>query len=372
MLGKNSSVDNYIIEKIRIDWGEIPVHLTFSYGNVNRFPFLIARIYTRDFHGIGEVLVPPNDFINAFLPSLIGCDARGLDTLLPVTEKDLDRMLCESISIALYDLVGRIFGLPVNVLLGGKKNTCVPLMPCIFPDNPDEAEKKAEYFFSCGYGYLKTKLSGNLNEDIRRIKSIRRVLPKKIILQGDANEGYKSISSARKAVEELGKTGLDIFEDPLQGGVEEYYNLRKELNGRGAKVMVDELARRTSDLVAVLKIGAADVISIHPDQPGSLSRALHYARLAQTFSVPVAIGGTGYTGIGTAAYQHLTAVATPDGPCGELGGFFDHGMPCSLVKQPLPVKDGYVILPDTPGIGVELDENALAKFATGKKEWSFS
>ena len=91
--------------------------------------------------------------------------------------------------------------------------------------------------------------------------------------------------------------------------------------------------------------------------------------MAQSFGVPVVIGGTGYASVGSAAYQHLTAAAVDDGPCGELGGFFDHGMPRNLVRQTLRVEDGSVEIPDGPGLGVALDEDAVAEFEEGQRQW---
>ena len=355
------------IDRVRLHRGKMPVDLTFSYGKVASVDFTIVRLFAGSVEGTGEVIVESNDFLSRFLSSLIGRDAGGLDALLPQTENGRDRILCEAVSIALYDLVGRVSGLPLHVLLGGAADLRVPLMPCIFPEGPEEAGEKAEKFFSQGYRYLKTKLIGDLDEDTARIEAIRSVAPEGVVLQGDANEGYKTLAAAHRAVEQLGAAGLDIFEDPLAGDVSDYRALRE--SSSGARVMVDKLSRRTDDLAAVLRSGAADVIGIHPDQPGSLSRALLHVRLAQSFSVPVVVGGTGYTGVGTAAYQHLTAAATPGGPCGELGGFFDHGMPRSLVKKPLPMGGGFVRLPNTPGMGIELDENALAEFETDHAEW---
>jgi len=357
----------YTIDRVRLHRGKMPVDVSFSYGEVGAFDFTIVRLFAGGVEGIGEVVIAANDFLFQFLSSLVGCDARGLDALLPRTENDEERILCEAVSIALYDLVGRVSGLPLYALLGGATDLSVPLMPCIFPRGPEGAAEKAENFFSQGYRYLKTKLVGDLDEDAARVEAIRSVAPVGVRLQGDANEGYKALADACRAVERLAAAGLDVFEDPLEGGVEDYRKLREAASG--AKVMADKLSRRTDDLAAVLRAHAADVIGVHPDQPGSLGRALRHVRLAQSFGVPVVIGGTGYTGVGTAAYQHLAAVATPGGPCGELGGFFDHGMPRSLVKAPLPMKDGRVFVPDTPGMGVELDEDALAEFETDRMEW---
>jgi L-alanine-DL-glutamate epimerase-like enolase superfamily enzyme len=100
-----------------------------------------------------------------------------------------------------------------------------------------------------------------------------------------------------------------------------------------------------------------------------MSLVVAHARMAQAFGKPVVMGGTGFTGIGTLAYMHLTAVCTPDGPCGELCGVIDHGMPCSLVKQLPSYRQGRVTLPDCPGLGIELDEANLSRFRQGQKKW---
>lgn len=359
--------ERYHIDRIAMQWGAVPVDLLFSYGRVESFPFLIVRLGSGGKEGIGEVGLHPNPFLEAFLPSLLGRDARQLDALLPAVEEDVDRILCEAVSMALYDLVGHCSGLPLHALLGGKQCDRVPLMPCIFPVNAQEAGTKAAAFFAAGYGALKLKLVGDLIEDTARVEAVRAAAPVGAVLQGDANEGYKTIETARTAIKQLGEAGLDIFEDPLEGGASEY---RQLLGTGGARVMVDALSRRTEDLVQVLREEAADVVGIHPDQPGSLSRVMLHARLCQAFKMPIVIGGTGYTGVGSAAYQHITAVVSAEGPCGELGGAFDHGMPHGLVKQPLAMHNGSVTIPDTPGLGVSIDEDALSRLEQGRKEWT--
>jgi len=86
--------------------------------------------------------------------------------------------------------------------------------------------------------------------------------------------------------------------------------------------------------------------------------------------MPVVVGGTGYTGVGTAAYLHITAATTPDGPCGEIGGFLDHGMPCSFLEQPFEIQDGYMNLPKGPGLGVTINKEVLKDFTESQNEWS--
>ena len=151
---------SYRIDRIDLHWGQVPVDLVFSYGAVATFSFTIVRLGSADGEGIGEVLVEPNEFAKSFLPSLLGADSRRLDALLPATQSDYDRIFCEAVSIALYDLVGRVSSLPLHALLGGKKRDVLPLMPCIFPTDAQDAGAKAGRFFDLGHTFLKLKLIG--------------------------------------------------------------------------------------------------------------------------------------------------------------------------------------------------------------------
>ena len=361
---------NYTIDQIDLHWGKMPVDLHFSYGAVNEFAFTIVRLRAGDVEGTGEVMVTPDESILHKVEALLGRDARQLDSLLPTAAtSDLERIFFEGVSIALYDLVGLVCGLPMHSLLGGKTRGTVILMPCTFPTSPQDAQDSARRFFDQGYTRLKVKLIGDLQEDRARVAAIRSVAPPQLVLQGDANEGYQTLESATQAVISLGEAGLNLFEDPLRGNVDDYRQLCQACRDSPAMVMVDALARRTSDLAQVLAAQAADIINIHPDQPGSLSKVIHHARMIQAFGVPVTIGGTGYTAVGAAAYQHVTSVVHDHGPCGEMGGFFDHHMPVNLVEQTLPMHDGAVTIPDTPGHGVNLDMQALAKLQTGYKKF---
>ena len=361
--------NRFTITHARLDWGEMPVRVSFSYGKAEVFPFFVVRLETREAEGVGEVVVPRNAFLERLLEDLIGADARKLDALLPPTENRQEHVVCEPVSIALHDLVGKLAGLPLHALLGGARAKRVPLMPCLFPESFDHARTAAKQWLAERYRHLKVKLVGDPDEDLGRVRAVRSAAPADVVLQGDANEGYKTLDAAYDAVARLGEAGLDVFEDPLEGGVAEYAELCRRRQPGDAKVMVDMLARRTEDLAEVLREGAADVVGIHPVQPGSLTRARHHARLAQSMGVPVVIGGTGYTGISPAAYQHLAAVVTPDAPCGALGGHFDHGMPRSMARAPLPIRDGHVDIPDRPGLGVELNEEVLAEFRQGGRSW---
>lgn len=213
-----------IVDRVRVDWGEMPVNLVFSYGKVSVFPFQIVRLWSGPHVGMGEVLASPLEFLERLGARLPGADARRLDALLPpevfaadAVGRDHERILCEAVSIALHDLLGHAAGLPLYALLGGARQLAVPLMPCLFPHGADEARDGARRWREAGCRYLKLKLSGDLAEDRARVEAVRSVWPREYGLQGDANCGYKTREAARRALAELGRAGLNVVEDPLEG-----------------------------------------------------------------------------------------------------------------------------------------------------------
>ncbi len=333
------------ITAVRMDWGEMPVTVRFSYGAPQTFPFTIVRLWSRDRCGIGEVLVPPSDALKEAAASLIGADGRHLDGLLRGCWDDIPQYLREAFSIALYDLVGRAYSIPLHVLLGGAHRSSVPLMPCIFPESPEHAADRAKELAAQGFGSLKVKIFGDLDYDTQIIRGVRTALGADGYVQADANCGYEAVAASPEMLQKLAEAGLDTAEDLIDGTLDQYRSLRGESQ---VKIMLDKDARGLQDIGQILAADAADVINLHPDQQGSLSEAVARHSAAAAFDIPAVVGGTGYCGIGTAAYQQLAAVIGLAGPCGELGGAFDHGMPEDLVT-------------DSAGLGVELDEAALQR-----------
>jgi hypothetical protein len=68
-----------IIESIRLDWGEMPVRVSFSYGRIETFPFFVVRIRSAEHEGIGDSVVEPTESLSEALQALPGSDARKLE-----------------------------------------------------------------------------------------------------------------------------------------------------------------------------------------------------------------------------------------------------------------------------------------------------
>ncbi len=353
------------ITAVTMDWGNMPVDVRFSYGAPEAFPFTIVRLRSNQLQGLGEVLTTPSDAVKEAAASLVGADALRLDALLTGVWDEVDQVRREPFSMALYDLVGQASGLPLHTLLGGARRTTVPLMPCIFPESAEHAGQRAAEFVAQGFRALKVKIFGELEGDLAIIRAVREALGADGYVQADANEGYPAAEVTAETMKALAAAGLNAAEDLIDG---ELSDLRALRGCSSVQIMPDAPARSLEGIHQILRADAADRIQLHAGQQNTLSEAMARYWTATACGVPALVGGTGYCGVGTAAYQQLASVIGLEGPCGELGGAFDHGMPEDLVETPLTIRDGEAILPETPGLGVKLDEEALQRYSTGHWE----
>lgn len=351
------------IEEITLHAGKGRCQVRFSYGSQDTFHFTLVRIRSGSITGFGEGLGEGIDQIEANVRELPGRDALALDSLL-ADAPERGNTFTEAVSLALYDLVAKAAGVPLAALLGGPARRRVPLMPAIFPTTAADAAAKARRFHEEGFRALKFKMMGDLDEDLANLEAIRGEVDPETMIQGDANCGYKDRDALIKALPLLEAKGLDIFEDPLEGSLADYAGLPGKST---VKIMIDAGARSEVAIRDILQARCCDIINQHPCQQGGLGRALRQSHAAELMGIPTMVGGTGFFGVGTAAYHHLASVIGLSMPCGELGGFCDHGFQSQLVKTPLPISAGSVEIPDTPGIGVEIDEKSLERLSSEQR-----
>ena len=262
--------------------------------------------------------------------------------------------------MAIYDTCARYLSVPLHVLLGGKRRDTVELMPMLFATSAKEAAQKALHFKNEGFTGLRVKIYGDAEGDLAFLKAVRKAVGKELFLLADANQGYKSLSEAADACQEFDKVPVDAVEDPLEGRAADYARLRKKIK---AKVMVSALSSYPfKELRAVIEEGSADIINHNPCQMSSLSEALRVNYIAEGFGLAAHVGGVGFFGIGTAVYQQLASVIGLGLPCGEIGGWLDHGYPGNIARSAYAIQKGKVKIPDAAGTGVELDKNKIQKY----------
>jgi len=125
----------------------------------------------------------------------------------------------------------------------------------------------------------------------------------------------------------------------------------------GHAVMADESVQTLTDAWRVARAEAADVWNVYMTEAGGLMAAMNIFAFAAALHIPCIIGSQGEMGIGAAANAHLGAAA-PNLPYAcEMRGFLRYQR--DIVRHSPRIEAGYIYPPDAPGLGVEIDEDAL-------------
>ena len=285
------------------------------------------------------------------------------------------------IDIALWDLRGKMAGLPLWRLLGGYRQR-VPAYATggFYADGKGIRELVAEMEAYCQHGFraVKMKVGRNsgiegsplramahrgvcevsLAEDLARVRAVREAVGPDVLVMVDAN-GAWDVPTAVKMGRAFEPFDIYWYEEPV---------CPDDLRGSAevaAKVAIPVAGYETCTYG---KVGFRDYIAaraIHFVQPdvawaGGLTETLKIAHLAQAWNLPLAPHIHG-SAVGVAAAVHLLG-AVLNGSMAEMV-FPAHSLMSELVKEPLVVdRSGAIVLSERPGLGLELDSAVLQRY----------
>ena len=208
-------------------------------------------------------------------------------------------------------------------------------------------------------GYRRIKLKIELGWDIEAVKYIRNLYPE-IPLQVDANQAYSRADGRHLA--KLDEFNLLLIEQPL----DEHDILGHALLSKQVKtpICLDEsiISLRAAEDALALK--ATTIINIKPGRVGGYIESVKIHDLCLKNKIPVWCGGMLETGIGRAANLALAALPgfTLPGDTSASARYFKQD-----ITTPFVMEDGYLNVPNTPGIGVEPDMEFLDEVTTHKE-----
>ncbi len=268
------------------------------------------------------------------------------------------------VDIALWDIMGKALGVPCYMLMGGKVRDKAPLYASAmrhYRKPKEEAEHLARWVEQ---GYTAVKIhpydywafDQGLDDTLDVVREVRAVLGSKISLMVDPNNAY-SVHRAIEVGRELEKFGCSLFEEPIAAyDYEGYARLCDALDmpvGAGEQ----EYTRwQHKDLIVQ---GKVDVIQPDVVKCGGLTELRKIGTVASVFNRPIQCHNTQPT-IGTAAHYHFW-VSEPMCLYHQEYPAEDHPLRdrYPILTEPLPIKDGYLTMPDRPGIGIEIDRKVL-------------
>lgn len=152
--------------------------------------------------------------------------------------------------------------------------------------------------------------------------------------------------------------GLQLIEQPVsRRRVEDMAAVRARLH---TPVLADESMRHWSEAFDIARTRAADVLAIYVCEAGGMQAALRAGAIGQAAGLPVTLGSQGELGIGTAAMAHV-AVCLPNLAYeSDITGHLRY--PEDIIVEQLDYADGTITPPRSPGLGISLSEERLARW----------
>lgn len=276
------------------------------------------------------------------------------------------------IDMALWDIKGKALGQPVSVLLGGRWRESVRAYATgsFKRDGVDRVEDNAQEMAQCraeGFHACKIKIGFGVEEDLRVIRAVRAVIGPDMRLMIDANHGY-TVAEAIRVGRAAAEFDIDWFEEPV---VPEQLSAYREVRrGQPIPVAGGETWHCRWGMWPAIESRAVDILQPDIAGCGGFSEAMKIAALASVHGVRVVPHVWG-TGVHIAAALQFMAAMTPDpvraNPVEPILEFDRTHNPFrqAVLTTPLEAAQGVVAIPSGPGLGIEVNRDALAEFRMG-------
>jgi muconate cycloisomerase len=358
-LGEGYVVLRLELESGIVGWGEAQVIGTWGGNHGARYGETPRMTAT----AISEVLIP----------AIVGQSVTEIEQL----HARMDRVLRgypyakAAIDVALHDAIGKIYGMPVYQLLGGKVRDGTALAHSIGLMDADTAAREAAEVIAEGITTIKVKIGVEIERDIAVVAKVRDAIGSAGKIRVDANQGYRTWREAVRAITAMEKYDLVYAEQPVEG-----LRAMAQVSARiNVSVMADESVWSAHDVLEIVRLDAAQMLSVYYTKPGGLAQAKRLLAVAGAASLPCDINGSAEMGIGVAADLHLAVsspeimlpgtipvTSTAETVVTKVAGrkYLD-----DLIKTPFRFDKGLLYVPDGPGLGIEVDEAKIAKYRIG-------
>jgi L-alanine-DL-glutamate epimerase-like enolase superfamily enzyme len=211
-----------------------------------------------------------------------------------------------AVDMACWDILGKVAGLPVCTLLGGRYGDDFGLYRAISQDTPDAMARSVAHYRSEGYHRFQLKVGGDPDVDVERIRAARAVLQPGDRLIADANTSWTQHEAVRvvRAVHDV-----DVYIEQPCLSYEECLAVRRHTNH---PFVLDEIVDGIGMLVRGKTDDAMDVVNIKISKFGGLTRARQARDLCVSLGIAMTIEDTWGGDIVTAAIAHLAHSTPPE------------------------------------------------------------
>jgi L-rhamnonate dehydratase len=264
------------------------------------------------------------------------------------------------IDMAIWDIMGKATGKPVHKLLGGSYSDKVrAYASALMPENKEAVKKMVESYTSQGFTAIKFgwgPLGYDVHFDLELIKTARQAAGDRVDIMIDIGKRYrlKSAMYVAKALEQL---NIYWLEEPLPA--EDYIGYKRLTESTTMRISTGEEESGRLAFARLINETHVDVIQPDMSRCGGLTEAKKIATMAADANI-LCVPHAFKTGVLVAASIHLIA-AIPHAPFLEFS-VTESAIRKELLVNPFKQKDGFVEVPQGPGLGVELNTDIIKKY----------
>lgn len=263
-----------------------------------------------------------------------------------------------SVEMALWDLLGKRDGKSLKEMFGGRREKVEVGVSIGIQESSSALVRTVASYLEAGYRRVKIKIKPG--REVEETLAVRKAYPD-LRLQVDANSAYTLESAGvLKAIDDL---NLLLIEQPLfEDDIWDHRKLQAEFK---TPICLDESVVSPRHARYALEMEACKIINIKPARVGGLSQGLAIHRYCYERDVPVWCGGMLETGIGRASNLALASLPGFILP-GDISAS-DRYYTRDITNERFKLNsDSTITVPDKPGLGVTIDENALREFTLSR------
>ena len=322
---------------------------TVGWGEAASAPGMTGDIQPAMVAAVREILAP----------MLVGEDARARAKLVQRMHHGLygNSGARSAVEVALADLTGRVLGVSISDLYGGALRHAVKPMWLVGNPKVEQDIEDAKARTREGYAFFKLKVGVKpVDEEIATAIAIRCALGPDVILCADANRAFDLTRAARYLAGVAGMN-LAFMEQPLAH--ENLAGLSRLARGQPIPIGADEGIHSISDIEAHAAAGASG-LSLKLIKLGGPTTLLSCAFIAERLGLSLNLASkVAESSLGSAATLHMACLV----PAVDWGISLTHVyLAEDIARNKLRIVDGMVALPDGPGLGMDVDEAAVARF----------
>lgn len=352
------------ITEVRLGMISVPLRVPFKTAlrTVNSVEDVVVEIHT-DTGAVGYGEAPPTGAITGdttgailgalrdhIIKTIVGREVDDFESLMMAVNKCVvhNSSAKAAVDMALWDLYGQLYSIPVYKLLGGSRSQIVTDIT-ISVNDPEEMARDAINAIERGYETLKVKVGANPALDVARLAAVRKAVGPDTCIRIDANQAWTPKQAVR-ILNQMQDKGLDIefVEQPVKAA--DFEGMKYVTERSYVPVLADESVFSPDDALKMMQMGAADLVNIKLMKCGGIYNALKIASAAEVYGVECMIGCMLEAKISVNAAVHLACAR-------QIITKIDLDGPVLCSEDPVVggavFNEKIITVSDEPGLGVK-------------------